>query len=86
MSTQLDIFAQAPAERPVAPAANYYECPCCGGRVFDEYVAGDALCCWCRDLSDPRLSERVRTMRESRPGPRLCCLARSRGRSRHIDG
>lgn len=64
-----------------APGVSHYGCPCCGTTVVDEYVEGDALCAWCRDLDDPRLAERVRERRAQRPGPRACCLRRHRGQA-----
>lgn len=56
-----------------------YPCPCCGTEVADEYVEGDSLCCYCRDINDPRLAPEVRRIRERAIGPRRCCLRRLRG-------
>lgn len=96
MTTQLSIFGEpqlledieqlpgtvAQADLP----GGYYLCPCCSTTVADDYVEGDALCAWCRDLDDPRLSDRVRDARQRAPGLRRCCLARSRGESRTLVG
>lgn len=84
MSQQLDIFGRAPSPTPAPglPPGTHYHCPCCGSPVTDEYVEGDALCCWCRDIDDPRLSDRVRERRQRDGRERLCCQARLAGRER----
>lgn len=56
-----------------------YPCPCCGGAVADVYDERDAMCCYCRNIDDPRLAPEVRERRERVIGPRRCCLRRSRG-------
>lgn len=79
--SQLSLFesdASTPAP-PVSPDGSY-DCPCCGVRVVDEYTDGDSLCCWCRDIDDPRLSESVRQRRLAAAGPRICCLRRLKGK------
>lgn len=56
-----------------------YPCPCCGGEVADTYVEGDAECCYCRDINDPRLAASIREARQRSAGVRRCCLRRLRG-------
>ena len=82
MQLALTLTGPEPVHAPPAVEPGTYPCPCCGGRVVDEHTEGDALCCWCRDIDDPRLAERVRAARLRRGGPRRCCLARSQGRRR----
>lgn len=65
MSDQLWLLKTNELDRP-APSVRGYDCPGCGRRVVDMYVEGDALCCWCRDISDPRLSPRIVAIRNER--------------------
>jgi len=60
---QQELFTARADESTIPRSADEYDCPGCRRVVRDTYVEGDALCCWCRDINDPRLAPRIRDMR-----------------------
>lgn len=61
---QQELFTARADESTSPRSADEYDCPGCRRVVRDTYVEGDALCCWCRDINDPRLAPRIRAMRQ----------------------
>ena len=61
---QQDLFTARTDQSTIPRADGEYDCPGCRRVVRDTYVEGDALCCWCRDINDPRLAPSIRAMRQ----------------------